>query len=65
MVREVKSSRGTYNSMDTRTLYFGLGDLGCEAEADVRWPDGTLEHFTAAQLQVDRIAKITYGTGID
>ncbi len=65
MVREVKSSRGTYNSMDTRTLYFGLGDLGCDPAVDVRWPDGTIEHFTAAQLGVDRIAKITYGTGID
>lgn len=65
LVREVRSSRGTYNSMDTRTLYFGLGDLGCDFDAEVRWPDGTIEHFTPAQTQVDRIATITYGHGID
>src|SRR5437868_14555190 len=30
LVREVHSSRGTYNSMDTRTLYFGqIGRASC------------------------------------
>jgi hypothetical protein len=65
LTREVKSSRGTYNSMDTRTLYFGLGDLGCSFDVTVRWPDGTTESFTPSQTQVDRIATITYGSGID
>ncbi|MDB4955302.1 MAG: hypothetical protein JWO36_2871 [Myxococcales bacterium] len=65
LVREVKSSRGTYNSMDTRTLYYGIGDLGCDFDADVRWPDGTSQHFTASQTKIDRIATITYGAGID
>ena len=65
LVREVRSSRGTYNSMDTRVLYFGLGDLGCVFDAEVRWPDGTVEHYKPAQTQIDRIATITYGHGID
>ena len=64
LVREVRSSRGTYNSMDTRVLYFGLGDLGCQVDAEVRWPDGTIEHFAAAQTGVDRIATIAYGKGV-
>lgn len=59
LVREVKSSRGTYNSMDTRTLYFGLGDLGCDVDVEVRWPDGTTQQLPAGEI--DRIATITYG----
>ena len=65
MVREVRSSRGTYNSMDTRVLYFGFGDQGCVFDAEVRWPDGTVEHYKPARTQIDRIATITYGHGID
>lgn len=65
LVREVQASRGTYNSSDTRTLYFGLGELGCDFTAEVRWPDGTTETFKADQTQVDRIATITYGQGIN
>ena len=48
--REVKSSRGMYNSMDTRALYFGMGELGCDYAVKVRWPDGKEVAFTAAQL---------------
>lgn len=40
MTREVKASRGTYNSTDTRVLHFGLGDLPCDYELRVRWPNG-------------------------
>jgi len=65
LVREVKSSRGTYNSMDTRVLYFGLGELGCGFDVEVRWPDGTAESFKPAQTQIDRIATITYGASIE
>ena len=66
LVREVQSSRGTYNSMDTRTLYFGIGDLGCDYEATIRWPDGTTQTLAPADLGIDRIAKVTYGqTTID
>ncbi|MBA3396343.1 MAG: CRTAC1 family protein [Deltaproteobacteria bacterium] len=64
LVREVKASRGTYNSMDTPTLYFGLGDLGCAFDVEVRWPDGTLERFSHADTDIDRIATIRYGAGI-
>lgn len=65
LTREVKASRGTYNSMDTRTLYFGLGDLGCAFSVEVRWPDGTTERFTGTQTQMDRIVTIRYGAGIE
>ena len=67
IVREVRSSRGTYNSGDTRTLYLGLGaarGLGCDFTVAVRWPDGTLETFTAAQVGVEHIVTITYGLGV-
>lgn len=57
LVREVKSSRGTYDSMDTRTLYFGLGNLGCETSIAVRWPDGRTDHVSAP---VDAISTIRY-----
>ncbi len=65
MVREVKASRGTYNSMDTRTLYFGFGDLGCSFTVEVRWPDGSTERFSHANTNIDRIATLTYGAGIN
>ncbi len=65
LTREVRSSRGTYNSMDTRTLYFGLGDLGCDYEIEVRWPDGKLDTFRAGDLGVDKIVTIDYARGID
>ena len=42
--REVKASRGTYNSTDTSVLHFGLGDLPCDFTLVVRWPDG--QEFT-------------------
>ena len=68
LVREVRSSRGTYNSADTRALYLGLGGasgLGCDFTVTVRWPDGVVDTFTSAQTRVERIATITYGGAID
>jgi hypothetical protein len=59
LIREVKAGRGTYNGTDTRVLYFGLGDLGCDYTAEVRWPDGLIETFTAGELGIDRVATIT------
>jgi hypothetical protein len=56
LVREVKASRGTYNGTDTRTLYFGLGDLGCDAEAQIRWPDGTTARLTPKLDQIQTVA---------
>ena len=56
-VREVQASRGTYNSMDTRVLYFGLGYLGAVPEIEVRWPDGRTQHITAP---IDQITNVRY-----
>jgi hypothetical protein len=60
LVREVKASRGTYNSMDTRLLTFGLGDLGCEYTVEVRFPDGTTRSYAAAEYPPDAAGVITY-----
>jgi len=58
--REVKASRGTYNSMDTRVLQFGLGEADCGYTAAVRWPDGTTKTIPATELGIDTLATITY-----
>jgi enediyne biosynthesis protein E4 len=50
LAREVKSSRGMHNSMDSRWLHFGLGDKGCDYKLVVLWSDGTKSNFSAAQL---------------
>lgn len=50
VVREVKASRGTYNSLDTRTLLFGLGDATCKAKLTVRWPDGRTDELKEVSL---------------
>ncbi|HUS28918.1 MAG TPA: CRTAC1 family protein [Kofleriaceae bacterium] len=60
LVREVKASRGTYNSMDTRQLYFGLGDLGCGYTVEVRFPDGTTRSLPASDVPPNHAATITY-----
>ena len=45
--QEVGGGYGHYGAQDDLVLHFGLGDA-CEAEIEVRWPDGTLtvEQFT-------------------
>lgn len=63
LTREVRSGRGTYNSHDTRALHFGLGDLGCDFELEVRWPDGAQETFTPEQFPVNAHLTLTYGAG--
>lgn len=60
IAREVKSGRGSYNSLDTRTLHFGLGDLGCDFTVEVRWPDGTTQSLTPADVGVNRYVTLTY-----
>lgn len=40
-VREKRSSRGMYNSEDTRVLHFGLNGFDASCELEVVWPDGT------------------------
>lgn len=61
MVREVKSSRGMYNSIDMRALHFGLGDMPCDAELRVRWPDGRIELHAGAAIGRNRWVRIAYG----
>jgi hypothetical protein len=63
LTRELTSSRGMYNSMDTRALHFGLGDLGCDFTLRVRWPDGVEETFAGAEVGRNRYLSLTYGTG--
>ena len=59
--REKKSSRGMYNSEDTRALHFGLGALACEdLELVVRWIDGTEASFDATEFGEDMIVELRY-----
>ena len=60
VTREVKAGRGTYNSLDTRTLHFGLGELGCDFTVEVRWPDGTTQSLTPAEVGTNRFLTLEY-----
>jgi len=64
VMRELKSSRGTYTSADTRTLHFGLGSLGCDFTLEVRWPDGTLTTLDGKTLPSNRFLTIDYTSGL-
>jgi hypothetical protein len=70
IVREVKSSRGTYSSADMRALLFGLGEEGCSAEGqsrvamDVRWPDGRVDRFDPGSFPLGRYLVVEYGKGV-
>jgi hypothetical protein len=59
-LREVRATRGMYNSMDMRTLLFGLGTLGCSYTAEVRWPDGTTVPLSTETLGINRYVTIQY-----
>ena len=60
VTREVKAGRGSYNSLDSRTLYFGLGDLGCDYTLELRWPDGTTQSLSPAEVGVNRYLTLEY-----
>lgn len=60
MLREVQTSRGTYNSIDSRSLHFGLGGGPCDYELQVRWPDGTTTSISADKLQENKYYTLTY-----
>ncbi len=62
--RVVKSSRGTYSSADTRTLHFGLGDLGCDYTMDVRWPDGKVTTIDGDAIPSNTFVKVDYARGL-
>jgi hypothetical protein len=68
-VREVKSSRGTYSSADSRALLFGLGALGCESGTaqvaiEVRWPNGETKRFEAGSFALNQYVTIDYAGGL-
>jgi enediyne biosynthesis protein E4 len=60
IVREKKSSRGQYNSEDTRTLHFGLGDVPCDYVMEIRWPDGTVMQLDRTQVGDDLDLTVRY-----
>ena len=69
LVREVKSSRGTYSSADSRSLLFGLGAQGCEsgiasATIEVRWPNGEVKRFEAGSFALNQYVTIDYAGGL-
>lgn len=59
-LREVRATRGMYNSMDTRALLFGLGTLGCDYSVQVRWPDGTIVSLEPQALGMNRYVTVRY-----
>lgn len=62
LVREVKSSRGTYSSADSRALHFGLGGArgGACATIEVRWPNGEVKTLDAGTFDTNRYLTIDY-----
>jgi hypothetical protein len=63
-MRELESSRGTYTSADTRTLHFGLGDLGCDYTLEVRWPDSTKFTVPGSTVPSNHFLTIDYTKGL-
>ncbi|MDB4938344.1 MAG: hypothetical protein JWP87_5316 [Labilithrix sp.] len=68
-VREVKSSRGTYSSADSRALLFGLGASGCEdgfaqVAIEVRWPNGETKRFEPGSFALNQYVTIDYAGGM-
>lgn len=69
IVREKKSSRGTYDSIDGSALSFGLGGAGACVEGhnvatlEVRWPNGVIEAFGADRFALRSRLLLRYGSG--
>jgi hypothetical protein len=67
LVRDKKSSRGTYDSIDGSSLLFGLGATpACTngkntATVEIRWPDGTTDTFGADTFALRGYVRATYG----
>ena len=60
-MREVRSSRGMYNSEDTQTIQLGLDGFDRSAELVVQWPDGTEAVFEAGRdFGDDMRVRVTY-----
>lgn len=60
VTREVRSSRGMHNSLDTRVLHFGLGDSDCAYSMQVTWPDGTSASFSPETFPEETYLTLTY-----
>ncbi len=65
IVREIKSSRGTYASSDARTVVVGLGSDGCvdgssRVGLEVRWPNGETTSLPVGSFELDRYMTIDY-----
>lgn len=65
ILREVKASRGMYNSMDMRHAPIGIGDLPCDYGLEVRWPDGDVERFAGEEVGRNRWVRLTRGEGLE
>jgi hypothetical protein len=63
LMREVKTSRGMYNSIDTRALHFGLGGRSCDYILKVTWPDGTVQNLPGSTVGRNRWVTLRYGEG--
>jgi hypothetical protein len=68
-VREVKSSRGTYSSADSRALVFGLGEKGCTGTTstvtmEVRWPNGEIKRYEPGMFGLNRYLTVDYAKGL-
>ena len=67
LVREKKSSRGTYDSIDGSTLLFGLGSAGAcvdgknAASLQIRWPDGTVDDYGGDAFTLRSYLRARYG----
>lgn len=68
VVREKKSSRGTYDSIDGSSLLLGMGADACQdghnaASLEVRWPNGVVEAFGPDTFALRSRVLLRYGTG--
>jgi len=63
--REVQSSRGMYNSIDTKMLHFGLGAFDCQYEVKIRWSNGEIVSLPAGALKEGKYATITYPNKVE
>jgi hypothetical protein len=60
LMKEKKSSRGMYNSEDTRVLHFGLGTRDCDYTVEIRWPDGSTQELSSDEVPPGSFTRITY-----
>ena len=60
ITREKKSSRGTYNSEDSRVVHIGIGNRDCSAEITVTWPNGIQSSFAWEDIGHQQFVRIRY-----